>query len=113
MPRIKALLDFVRTTPPNLLLRANIVYAGLRDSKDYSELPVDLAELRARIDDLAASISAALGGGKLAIAERNHNAEIVVDRLLQLAHHVEAHCKNDMTTFLASGFEPASSSRRK
>jgi hypothetical protein len=33
MPRIKALLDFVRTTPGDLLVRANAVYAGLYDSK--------------------------------------------------------------------------------
>jgi len=49
MPRIKALLDFARTAPGNLLTRANAVYAALHDSKENTRLPVDLAELRGQI----------------------------------------------------------------
>jgi hypothetical protein len=113
MPRIKALLDFVRTTPGNLLTRANVVFAGLNDNKAYTRLPVDLAELRAQIDDFSDSITAALDGSKLAIADRNRKGDILVHSLLQLAHHAEDHCGNDMPTFLASGFDPAPNSRTK
>src|SRR6476646_2319107 len=111
--RIKALLDFVRTTPGNLLTRANAVYTSLRDSKDYTRLPFDLAELRAQIDDFSASVAAAIGGGKQLIALRNQKADILVHSLLQLAHHAEAQCRNDMQTFLESGFESAPNTRTK
>jgi hypothetical protein len=113
MLRIKALLNFVRTTPGNLLTRANAVYAGLRDNKEYTRLPVDMADLRAQIADFSGSIAAAMDGGKQAIADRNRKGDILVHSLLQLAHHAEAHCRNDMQTFLSSGFEPARNSRTK
>jgi hypothetical protein len=66
--RIKALLDFVRATPGNLLNRANAVFTNLRDSKEYTRLPFDLAELRSQIDDYSDSVAAAIGGGKQLIA---------------------------------------------
>jgi hypothetical protein len=113
MPRIKALLDFARTAPGNLLTRANAVYAALHDSKEYTRLPVDLAELRGQIDDFSDSAAAAMDGGKQAIADRNRKADILVGSLLLLAHHAEAHCRNDMKTFIASGFQPAPNSRTK
>ena len=62
MRRIKALLDFVRTTPANLLARANAVYAGLNGNPAYTRLPVDLSEFRAEIDGYAAAIAEALDG---------------------------------------------------
>jgi hypothetical protein len=113
MPRIKALLDFVRTTPGDLLIRANAVYAGLHDSKEYTRLPVDLSELRAQIDDFSASMTAAMDGGKLAIAERKRKGDTLVQTLLKLAHHAEDHCGNEMQTFRASGFDAAPNARTK
>jgi hypothetical protein len=113
MPRIKALLDFVRTTPGALLTRANTVHSSLQNSTVYTRLPVDLSEFRSQIDDLLMSTAAALDGGKQAIADRKQKADRVIHSLLQLAHHAEANCNGEMTTFLESGFEPAPSTRTK
>ena len=111
MRRIKALLDFVRTTPANLLVRANAVYAGLNGNPAYTRLPVDLSEFRAEIDGYAAAIAEALDGSKRAFAERKRRGEVVVHMLLKFAHYVEIECNGDLPTFLSSGFQPASTSR--
>ena len=39
--------------------------------------------------------------------------EVVVKLLVQLAHWVEANCKEDMTIFLTSGFQAAASTKAK
>jgi len=113
MRRIKALLDFVRTTPSDLLARANAVYSGLNGNPGYTRLPVDLAEFRAEIDSYAAAIAEALDGGKRAFAERKRRGEVVVHMLLKLVHYVEAECNGDLPKFLSSGFQPAPTSRTK
>ena len=61
--------------------------------------------------ELAAKIAAAADGGKTAIAEKNHQKEVVAKLLVQLAHYVEANCKDDITIFLSSGFTPAASTK--
>jgi hypothetical protein len=38
---------------------------------------------------------------------------VVVNFLIQLAHWAEANCQRDMTTFLSSGFQAASSMKPK
>ena len=113
MRRIKALLDFVRTSPENLLARANAVYTGLNGNPAYTRLPVDLSEFRVEVDAFAAAIAEALDGGKRAFAERKRRGEVVVHMLLQFAHYVEANCNGQLQTFLSSGFQPAPTSRSK
>src|SRR2546427_6703905 len=85
MRRIKALVDFVRTSPENLLARANAVYAGLNGNPAYTRLPVDLSEFRVEVNAFAAAIAEALDGGKRAFAERKRQGEVVVHMLLQFA----------------------------
>src|SRR5262245_17034020 len=111
--RIKALLDFVRTTPENLLARANAVYAGLNGNPAHPRLPIDLLEFRMEVDKFSAAIAEALDGGKRAFAERKQRGEVVAHMLLQLAHHVETNCNGQLQTFLSSGFQPAPTSRTK
>jgi hypothetical protein len=113
MARIKALLDFVRTTPAALLTRANTVHSSLKNSTVYTRLPVDLSVFRSEVDDFALSTAAALDGGKQAIADRKQKGDRVIHSLLQFAHHAEAHCNGEITTFLESGFEPAPNTRTK
>src|SRR5437867_8404211 len=111
MRRIKALLDFVRTSPENLLARANAVYTGLNGNPAYTRLPVNLSEFRVEVDAFAAAIAEALDGGKRTFAERKRRGEVVVHMLLQFAHYVEANCNGQLQTFLSSGFQPAPTSR--
>src|SRR5712691_1424307 len=103
---IKAILGFRKVAPTDVLARATAVYTGIKESPtDYPAPTIDLLALKGEIDTLAARITTALDGGKKAIAERNHQVEVVIRMLRQLGHYVEAACKDDMPTFLKSGFQ--------
>jgi len=47
------------------------------------------------------------------VALQKHQKEVVVKMLVQLAHWAEANCKDDMTTFLSTGFKAAASTKPK
>ena len=64
--------------------------------------------MRTAIDDYTAAITAALDGGAKAIAQRNALGKTLRRMLRQLAHYVEANCRDDMTMLLSSGFQAAS-----
>jgi hypothetical protein len=61
---------------------------------------------------LSAKIAAAADGGKTAVAEKNHQKEVVLKLLVQLAHYAEANCKDNMAIFLSTGFTPAASTNK-
>ena len=109
---IKASVGFKKLAAGDVLARANAVLDGVYTAKDdYANPPVDQATLKTQIDALSAGITAALDGGKKAIAAREHLKEVVIQSLRQLGHYVEANCKHDMPTFLKSGFQPISAIR--
>jgi hypothetical protein len=110
-PYIKVLMDFVRTSPGNRFTRANAVYAGLKGNPKYPNPPFNLMELRAKNDAYLNSITAAIDGGKTAIALRDDLGQGIIEMLRKLAHYVQAACEGDMETFLSSGFLPAPTSR--
>ena len=104
---IKAVIGFTKTAPTELLARGTAVYEGIStDAADYPNPPVDMATLKAALDTYSSKITAALDGGSKAIAERNHQGEVVIKILRQLGHYVEVACKDDMPAFLKSGFQP-------
>jgi hypothetical protein len=109
---IKPILGFVKVAPTEVLARANAVYAGIKENPtDFPAPTIDLAAFKGEIESLSSKITAALDGGRKSIAERNHQAQVVIRMLRQLGHYVEATCKDDMTIFLKSGFEAASASK--
>ena len=109
---IKASLGFKRVSAGDVVARASAVSAGLFAAKDdYPAPPVVEATLKAQIDALSASITAALDGSKKAIAEREHQKEVVIKSLRQLGHYAEENCKDEMPTFLKSGFQAVSTTR--
>jgi hypothetical protein len=110
---IKAVTGFRTMVPDAVLSNANAVYAGLNGNTNIPvpPAPFDLPTLLAASQALATANAAALDGGKKAIAQRNHQKEVVVKLLDQLAKYVEANCKDDMTIFLSSGFKAASSTK--
>jgi len=109
---IKASVGFKKLSAGDVLARANAVLDGLYTAKDdYTNPPVDQATLKAQNDALSAGITAALDGGKKAVARREHLKEVVIKSLRQLGHYVEANCNDDMPTFLKSGFQPISTIR--
>ena len=109
---IKASLAFTKVSAGEVLARANAVFDGVYNAKDaFTTPPIDPATLKAQINALSAGMTAALDGGKKAIAEREHQKEVVIKSLRQLGHYVEENCKDNMPTFLKSGFQPVSTTR--
>jgi hypothetical protein len=64
--------------------------------------------LKADIDNFSSGITASLDGGRKAIAERNRLAEVLIKSLRVLGRYVEITSKDDMKTFLSSGFRAKS-----
>jgi len=114
-PHIKAVTGFRNMKPETVHSTANAIYTGLNGNANIPvpPAPFDLPMLLAAIQALSAANSAAIDGGTKAIAQRNHQKEVVVKLLNQLAKYVEANCKDDMTIFLSSGFKAASSTKTK
>jgi hypothetical protein len=109
---IKAKLGLVRAAAGAVLQRANAVLAGIfAATADYPNPPVDMATFKSNVDGLSSDITAAMDGGQKAIAQRNHQVEVVINMLRQLARYAEVNCRDDMTTFLKSGFEAVSTTR--
>ena len=109
---IKASLGFKRISANDVLARANAVCGAIFAAKDeYPIPPVDQTTLKAQIDALFLSITAALDGSKKATAEREHQKELVIKSLRQLGHYAEENCRDDMPTFLKSGFQAISTTR--
>src|SRR6266404_1520738 len=106
---IKALGGYSKKSPAENLAFANAVHSGLfTDPVDFPAPPVDEATFKGAIDTLSTKITAALDGGKKAIAERNHQEQVVIKMMRQLGNYAETTCKDDMPTFLKSGFQAVS-----
>lgn len=108
---IKASLAFVKAAAGDLLAFASSVYSGMNGNAAYSNPPVDMPTFKSTIDAYATLQAAALDGSKKVITARNHQGEVLIKILRQLAHYVEAACKDDMTTFSSSGFQAVSKVR--
>ncbi len=102
---------FSRVLNADLVSRSNAVCTGMTGNPAYPSPPVELASLKSAIDTFTASIVDALDGSRKAIVERNKQREALVTMLHLLGRYVEIHCKNDMATFLSSGFEAVSHTR--
>src|SRR5436309_196111 len=76
---IKASVGFRKLSAGDILARANAILDGVYTAKDdYANPPVDQATLKTQIDALSAGITAALDGGKKAVARRKHLKEVVM-----------------------------------
>src|SRR5437764_11742777 len=113
---IKAVTNFRRLPAESVVTASTVVQDHMKDNSNFSGAPappVDMPALKAATDLLLAKIAAAKDGGKTAIAEKNHQKEVVAGLLEQLAHYAEANCNGEMPTFLSFGFSPKSSSKKK
>ena len=100
---IQASLAFTQLAAAELLSFLNAVYVRMKDNPAFTvNFPFDMATFKAAIDSYAAALDEAFDGSKKAIAERNHQREVVTKMLRQLAHHVEVASKDDVTVFLSS-----------
>jgi len=66
---------------------------------------VDLEDLKAQLDRFDSARSAALDGGRNAFAELKAARKVLIHSLDHLGHYVGAVCKDDVATFVGSGFE--------
>ncbi len=79
----------------------------------FPNTPFDGATFKGAIDRLAAAVAAVLtDGGKLSVEERNKSRAETVVMYRILGHYVEIACKNDMNTFVSSGFTPVAKRQR-
>jgi hypothetical protein len=108
---IKASLAFGNATHDQVLGQGYAVLQGLKGNVNFTHLPVDLDVLKTTLDDYSVSIVDSRDGGKKAITLRNQLGETVIRMLRALAAHVELNCKDDMTIFLSSGFQPRANAR--
>src|SRR5437016_3138366 len=102
---IKASLAFVRAAAGDLFAFAGSVYGGMNGNAAYPNPPVDMPTFKTVIDTYNTLLAAALDGSKKVLTERNHQGEVLIKILRQLAHYVESACKDDMTIFSSSGFQ--------
>ena len=115
---IKAVLSFRRMAPELVVSSSHAICTKMDGNPNFAvpqapAPPVEISTLKAETDALAVANSAALDGGKQAIAYRDRQKEIVVKLLVQLGHYVESNCKDDMTIFLSSGYTAASAAKSK
>src|ERR1700722_17652071 len=110
---IKAITGFRAMAGAVVLSVGNLVATEMNGNVNFTAPPslFALPTLLTANTALAAANAAALDGGTKAIAQRNHQKEVVVKLLEQIAKYVEANCKNDLTIFLSSGFKAASSTK--
>jgi hypothetical protein len=111
MSHIRTLLDFTNNGPVKAVTRGNAVYSGMNGNPSFPSPPVDMPTLRTGIDTVSAAMGAALDRGKKATTLRDDQTETLIRMLRQLAHYVEACCKDDLNIFVSSGFQPISQAR--
>ena len=109
--RIRVWLDWVRSAPALLKVRADAVYTGLNGNPGFPKPPFPLSDLKTEIGGLQDSITEAADSGKQAKAELKRRRQLVVNMLRELAHYVEANCDGDERLLRSSGFEPAPTAR--
>jgi hypothetical protein len=95
----------------SLISLAQAVFTAMTGNAAYPTPPIDLSVLKAGIDSYTAALAAALDGGKKALHERNAQRAALVRTLSALSHYAELNCKDDLTTFMSSGFQPAPTAR--
>lgn len=109
---IKAVLGTSGMSDTDFAARLNAVHDGMLNNPAYSSPPVDLAAFKAAIDAYTTAIAAALDGGKAALTARAKRREDATIMFRFLGHYVEVACKNDMNTFVSSGFVAAVTGQR-
>src|SRR5205085_5764857 len=102
---------FATLMPANLYTFGCSVYAGLNNNPAYPQPPVDMPTLKSVLDGYNTLIAAALDGSKKILTQRDHQGEVLIKILKQLARYAGEACQDDMTIFTSSGFQAVSKAR--
>jgi hypothetical protein len=105
---IKAVLNFSKKLPEQLLAHGYAILKAMTGNVNFPNVPIDLNVLKTTLDAYSASIGDAKDGSKKAKTLRDRLGEEIVWMLRAVALYVELNCKNDMNTFLTSGFQARS-----
>src|SRR5437870_6500398 len=112
LPVLKPVLGVAGMSDNDLLSRLNVVHDKMLNNPAYPSPPVDMPGFKAAIDAFTAAVAAALEGGKAATVERDKRRTDATIMYRLLGHYVESACKNDMTTFVSSGFVLSTTGQR-
>jgi hypothetical protein len=105
-PKLRVSLAGLRLILTNFLLFGRNVVTMMTGNLNYTTPFPLLADVTTALDDLAAKAEAALSRDRIAMAARNAAWATAISLLRQLAAYVQAHCQNDLTILVSSGFLP-------
>ena len=109
---LKPVLGVAGLADNDLLSRLNAVHDKMLNNPAYPSPPVDMPGFKAAIDAYTAAVAALLEGGKAATVARDKRRTDAIIMFRLLGHYVEAACKNEMTTFVSSGFVLSTAGQR-
>src|SRR5262249_40284081 len=111
-PMLRARLGWTRRSPGDISSRGHAVYDGLKKNVlSFPKPPVDLTDLKAQLDRFDSARAGALDRGRKAFAALKDARKVLTRSLDHLGHYVEAVSKEDVATFISSGFELAGGGR--
>ena len=113
MPVLKVSFGFASLPDGPLDSFVENVSAKLYPIAAYASPPVTKVNLDAANTDFTTKLAAAAGGGMATTAAKNASRQVLLGLLRQLANFVETKCNNDLELLLSSGFEAASTERRR
>jgi len=96
----------------DLLSRLNAVHDHMLNNPAFSNPPVDMAGFKAAIEAYTSAEAAAREGGKAAIVQREKRRADAIIMFRLLGHYVETACKDDLATFVSSGFALATTGQK-
>jgi hypothetical protein len=111
LTQITPIVGYTKVSDDTFLGRLTAIYTGTNGNPAYPNPPVDMNAFKADIDGFSGLMTLSLDGSKKAKSEKKKKREALAKSLRLLGRYVEIMCKNDMTTFLSSGFEAASTTR--
>ena len=112
--RIRALIGLTKLPDERVTSVLNDSLKGLTTNATlFSKPPIDFTTYQAAIDAYKDAQPAANDGSRTAISQKNKLRDVAIRMYVHLAHHVEAACNDDMTTFLLSGFQPVTTTKRR
>jgi len=105
---IKPFLAINDLSDGDVLQRLTSAHDGMLNNLAYPTPPVDMPTFKGVIDAYnTAAASAQHDGGKNAVTERDKLRADALHMYRLLGHYVETASKNDMNTFVSSGFQAA------
>jgi hypothetical protein len=97
----------------DVLHRLTSVHDGILNNPEYPTPPVDMATFKGVIDAFSTAAAAAQhDGGKNAVTQRDKRRAEALSMYRLLGHYVETESKNDMNTFVSSGFQAVSKAQK-